>query len=387
MLPKVLVLVAPGCGLAACVRADRDVVYSETRYRWSSTAWREFGDQKQMTVVPVGGAQLYRINPDGSGKTRVLPKGWSGSGPLWSPDGRWILFNGYHEDRDHPQDRSRLYMVGEAGGTPHLVLSETDAGFYGNWSMDYSWSPDGRHISVAFCDGSDHAMAFTIDRKTKRRTSYPGFREVVWSPDARRAYLVAAEGRDQVLDLATGQKSPAPADLANPAWLDADRLIAITRMQHTGGMAVRVADRRGRTDRSFALKQIGGRDIRPGFDHATLAPPRGAGEALGLTVVWMRSDGGDYACFRLDVARHTATHLRNGPLLAASPNGRRYLSCNYDWVGPYKRGGERLGALVVGPFLSKGRAHRLTASMVSIGGADWRRPPHTPSAAHPRRAP
>jgi hypothetical protein len=62
-------------------------------------------------------------------------------------------------------------------------------------------------------------------------------------------------------------------------------------------------------------------------------------------------------------------------LVAVDPGGKRLLIAEHEWIGPYKRGGRRCGALEMLDLVTNKRKS-LTTKLVSIEGGDWRRRGH-----------
>ena len=121
---------------------------------WSQEpAWSPRGDligfQSDMGLWPdLQG--VYVIRPDGTGLRRVtsLPVGTRRSyyhgGPRFSPDGRSLEYQVIRLGRDTPEgyvgELSALYVVGVDGSNPHRITP---------WNLkagDADWSPDGKHI-------------------------------------------------------------------------------------------------------------------------------------------------------------------------------------------------------------------------------------------------
>ncbi|MEA2722939.1 MAG: TolB protein, partial [Gemmatimonadales bacterium] len=74
---------------------------------------------------------VFTISPDGSGLRNLTPDGEFESTPVWSPDGRRILFT---NDVD-------LFVM-NADGSGRVKLADGDLGI-----VDHCWSPDGRLIA------------------------------------------------------------------------------------------------------------------------------------------------------------------------------------------------------------------------------------------------
>ena len=57
--------------------------------------------------------------------------------------------------------------------------------------------------------------------------------------------------------------------------------------------------------------------------------------------------------------------------MGTSPDGNSVIVSNDDWVGPYHRGGRRVG-LIVRIDLKIGKKRTLVKGLISEGGRDWR---------------
>lgn len=86
-----------------------------------------------------GEAAVYTIRPDGSGLTRLTPKGTLGEQPNWSADGRQLV---YTSNRDGVR---QLYLM-KPDGSDVAALPGTTNGFLA------AFSPDGRWLLFAAQD-------------------------------------------------------------------------------------------------------------------------------------------------------------------------------------------------------------------------------------------
>jgi Tol biopolymer transport system component len=100
-----------------------------------------------------GTMQLWRMKPDGSGKEQLTYDEYNDWFPHISPDGKWILFISFPPDipvDSHPSfKRVMLRLMPVSGGAPKVV-----AYLYGGQGTINvpSWSPDSK--SVAFVSNS-----------------------------------------------------------------------------------------------------------------------------------------------------------------------------------------------------------------------------------------
>ncbi len=131
--------------------------------------------------------------------------------PLFSPDGKWIVFTSM---RTGNYD---IFVVPSIGGTPRQIT------FSSNYEMAYDWSPDGRFILFNGMREEPGWALFETDVKSlqfhKRGTDYKGIGYPSYSPDGKQAvycrkgfpwyrprYRGSGATEMWTMDLATGKR-------------------------------------------------------------------------------------------------------------------------------------------------------------------------------------
>jgi eukaryotic-like serine/threonine-protein kinase len=82
------------------------------------------------------GSELWTANADGSNPIRLTEAapGRGAGTPRWSPDARWIAFDGNEEDGD-----SNIYVLDAAGGQPRAITPRGSHESLPAWSHDGNW--------------------------------------------------------------------------------------------------------------------------------------------------------------------------------------------------------------------------------------------------------
>lgn len=132
-------------------------------------------DARGGRIVFSSGRDIYTVNGDGSGLTRITSTLHTDRNPVWSPDGNRIA---YMSDRDGPS----VYVMQADGAEPTRVADAISVG-----SRQPTWSPDGSLIALQ--EDGDHYAIHHADGSGPRQVSDgegSGLSPPAWSPDGSR---------------------------------------------------------------------------------------------------------------------------------------------------------------------------------------------------------
>ena len=178
---EIYVMNADGSGVTRLT--DNDA--SDTFPRWSPDGQRiAFHSDRD------GNWEIYVMNPDGSGVTRLTNNEASDAGPSWSPDGQRIAFI---SNRD---GNFEIYVM-NADGSGVTRLTDNDA-----LDSTPSWSPDGQRIAFhSDRDGDSEIYVMNPDGSGVTRLTNNDASDAVpsWSPDGRRiAFHSTRDGDNEI---------------------------------------------------------------------------------------------------------------------------------------------------------------------------------------------
>ena len=144
-----------------------------------------------------GNAEIYVMNADGTGVTRLSNDPENDSSPAWSPDGSRIAFSRTKivvDDLFRREVSGEIYVM-NADGSEQRNLTDNMAS---EWQP--VWSPDGSRIAfIRGANGKSDIYVMNADGSGQVRLTSASAGDVTptWSPDGSKiAFVRAAEGDD-----------------------------------------------------------------------------------------------------------------------------------------------------------------------------------------------
>lgn len=125
---------------------------------------------------------LYSMNADGSGQTRLGKSDTLDFDPIWSPDGKQIVFVSFA----NLQDKKTQISLMNADGSQRKTIASLD-----DMAFSPAWSPDGKHIAFASTggqatgSGSPKFVLHIMDADGKNRKDLGEGIPSAWSQDGK----------------------------------------------------------------------------------------------------------------------------------------------------------------------------------------------------------
>jgi dipeptidyl aminopeptidase/acylaminoacyl peptidase len=178
-------------------------------------AWSPDGSKIAFRSYRDENAEIYVMNADGSGQIRLTDNPAIDDAPAWSPDGSKIAFESYRDDN------WEIYMI-NADEAEQTRLTNNPA-----WDSDPAWSPDGSKIAFhSNRDGNFEIYVMNADGSdpTNLTNNPAGDYRPAWSPDGSKiAFASERNGNFEIYVMNADGTSP--TNLTNnpdkddaPAW-------------------------------------------------------------------------------------------------------------------------------------------------------------------------
>jgi Tol biopolymer transport system component len=202
--------------------------------------------------------EIYKMNADGSGVTRLTTNKAEDGAAVWSPDGKKIAFESSRAGN------WEIYVMNSDGGAPTRLTNNPAK------DLQPAWSPDGKKIAFVSARGSRYNNGYAIyvmnvtgsgvTRLTIQCQSslFSGCGESspAWSPDGRRIVFAHKSGlHSAILEIMNADGSgvtPVPntgPDVGAPAWGSSGKIAFET----SDGIFVIKPDGSGRTRLTHTL--------------------------------------------------------------------------------------------------------------------------------------
>src|SRR3989338_4586259 len=120
-----------------------------------------------------GDDEIYIMNVDGGGVTKITNNSVGDWGPAWSPDGRKIAYTRIQDGEE------RIYVMNADGSNQRRITNNSNI----TWEAYPKWSPDGQKIAFTvdwdiFSINIDGTNQINLTNSPSRQERIP-----TWSPD------------------------------------------------------------------------------------------------------------------------------------------------------------------------------------------------------------
>jgi TolB protein len=180
----------------------------------SAPAWSPEGTRLAVTLTRDQGSQIYLINVDGNGLSRLTSGGAIDTEPAWSPDGQWIYFT---SDRGgSPQ----IYRMSAAGSDVKRMT------FDGTYNVSPAISPDGKLLAYIQRDGGRFRVVLQelANGQTRVLTDTDHDESPSFAPNGRLLLYATLSGGRGILGTVTvdgrtkARLSESGSDAREPVW-------------------------------------------------------------------------------------------------------------------------------------------------------------------------
>jgi len=247
--------------------------------------------------------EIYSMNPDGSGQTRLTNEVNFDRDPTWSPNGSKIAWETFRTG-----DLEIFSM--NADGTAQTNLTNHPAN-----EDSASWSPDGTKIAfVSDRDGNSEIYVMNADGSNQIRLTNNSFLEETpaWSPDGSKLafytnrdgnteiYVMNADGSNQV------RLTNTTAENQTPAWSPDGSKIVFSSTRDGGNVEI------------YSMNADGSNQTRLTNDSGVDAGPSYSPDGSQITFYASRDPQGDSEIFVMGADGRTPTNISNVPFVSDS---------------------------------------------------------------------
>jgi Tol biopolymer transport system component len=254
-------------------------------------------------VVDGGRSAVFVSAPDGSNPVRISRGVWD-IGPVWSPDGKWIAYQGEDPSFD-------LYIVASDGSAPARQVSSGQAA-----EVPTAWLSDGSGVVVnRSAVGDEHPVVIPINGGPERRIGpvMQGNLHGVWSPTGAHFGFDLHQGGKNTVWVQDSAAGSAPRQLtteglenapASAMWSPDGKQILYTS-RRTGTLDIYVLDVASGQSRQLT------NDVRD--DQGARFSPD------GQWIVFISDRGGQRDLWLMPSAGGNATRLTNDAAVELTP--------------------------------------------------------------------
>ena len=254
-------------------------------------------------VVNNGRSSVFVSDPDGGNAVQISHGVWD-TAPVWSPDGKWIAYQGEDPDFD-------IYVVPADGSAPARRVSSGPA-----VDGPIAWSIDGSGVLVnRQAVGDEHPVVIPIDGGTPRRIGpvMQGNLHGVWSPSGAQFGFDLHQGGKNTVWVQDSASGSTPRQLTTEGFENAPA----TAMWSPDGKQILYTSRRTGTLDIYAIDVASGQsrqltnDIRD--DQGARFSPD------GQWIVFISDRGGQHDLWLMAAAGGNATRLTNDAAVESNP--------------------------------------------------------------------
>jgi hypothetical protein len=326
---------------------------------------------------------LYLVKLPFGKPERITHGNFDDTSPAFSPNGHQMAFL-----RTFPNGSSSIYVCSLRSLRSRLLCTwgcgESPSC---NWSPDRQWlsvgndptcewSPNGHWLSVGYqLWGGENGTYGKIVSLAGKSISFDWGSCLAWSPNSRYVFIGNMGGNADIYDDRTGQLDEQTTNAYVGSWLN-NSVVLCSPFDSSAykGQAVATLNRETKVVAVLTLHFDSGKSNPwPNFKEDTLTLKRipGCRTAYIATVHEHSTDGDHAMCYVMTRLRAPAKYLGELNFAAPAPNAPLFAATTCQWVGPYKKGGARLGKLFVFAYPGN-KKQEITHGWWDFRGLDWR---------------